>query len=312
MRREHVSSCIDLWVSQFDEANGALGCLSVSWRDDTSLLQTYLEEHVEKKQGIVAYSFGELVGFMAYDRLMFHGEETAISPIIGHASVPEGRVIIYREMYRYLAEVWVADGALNHIVASYTSDEKLVDTLVHLGFGVYVTDAYRGNNPIPDLDNVPIRRAELTDLAEVKRLAEEFRDYFLQSPLFLVTKNQKEEYYTGLLNDEKGIVFVAEKNDGLTGFLYVRENDEADVFSLVTKGIGVIDKLGAYVEESARGSGAALSLLNAAINWCIKRDISTIHVDYESANLLRSGFWGKYFTPALYSLKRRVNQDIMD
>jgi GNAT superfamily N-acetyltransferase len=249
---------------------------------------------------------------MAYDQFMFHGEETAISPIIGHASVPESRVIIYREMYRYLAEVWVADGALNHIITSYTSDEKLVETLFHLGFGVYVIDAFRGNNPIPDSDKVPIRKAELTDLAEVKRLAEEFREYFLRSPIFLVTKKENDGYYTRLLNDEKGTVFVTEKNDGLAGFLYVRENDEADRFTLAAKGIGMIDKLGAYIEESTRGSGAALSLLNAAITWCIERDIFIIHVDFESANLLGSGFWRKYFTPSLYSLKRRVNQDIMD
>lgn len=38
MTREHVSSCIDLWVSQFNEANEALEYLPVQWRDDTSLL----------------------------------------------------------------------------------------------------------------------------------------------------------------------------------------------------------------------------------------------------------------------------------
>ncbi|MCW4012860.1 MAG: GNAT family N-acetyltransferase [Candidatus Bathyarchaeota archaeon] len=312
MKREHVSSCIALWVSQFDEANDTLEYLPLQWRDDTSLLQTYLEGRIDKKQGIVAYSHGEMVGFMAYDRFMFHGEETAISPIIGHASVPESKVIIYREMYRYLAGVWVADGALNHIITSYSSDEKFVEALFHLGFGVYVIDAFRGNNQIPDPDKVPIRKAELKDLAEVKRLAKEFKEYMLQSPVFLVTRNQKDEYYTTLLNDEKGTVFVTEENGGLTGFLYVRENDEAEVFSLAAKGIGVIDMLGAYVEEPARGSGAALSLLNAAITWCIEHDIHIIHVDYESANLLGSGFWSKYFTPALYSLKRRANQDIMD
>ncbi len=312
MTQEHIPHCIDMWVSQFNEANETLEHLPVQWTDDTTLLQKYLEEHIEKKQGIVTYSHDEIVGFMVYDRFKFHGEETAIAPVIGHASVPQSRSIIYREMYRHLAGIWVADGALNHLVTCYTSDEKLVEVLFKLGFGVYVVDAFRGINPIPNSNTVSIREAKLTDLAEIKRLAEEFREYFLQSPVFLVTKQQNDDYYTSLLNDENGTIFVTEKKDGLTGFLYIRENDKPDRFALTTKGIGMIDKLGAYMEESARGSGAALSLLNAAINWCTERGIDNIHVDFESANLFASGFWSKHFTPSLYSLKRRVNQDILD
>lgn len=311
MALEHVSSCIELWVSQFIEANETLEYLPSQWIEDTSLLQAYLEEHIEKKQAIVAISQEVIVGFMCYDRFTFHGEETAISPIIGHASIPEGRPIIYREMYRKVAGIWVTDGALNHLITCYTSDRKLVDALFPLGFGVYVVDAFRGNNPISNTGNVPTKEATQDDLPEIKRLVNEFREYFLQSPVFLVTKQEDDEYYTNLLNDENGKIFVTEKTDGLTGFLYIRENDDADRFTLATKGIGMIDKLGAYMEESARGSRAALSLLNAVINWCKEQGIESIHVDFESANLFANGFWSKHFTPSLYSLKRRVNQDIL-
>lgn len=311
MTREHISHCIDLWVLNFNEANETIQYLPVQWSKDIGLLQNYLEEHVENKRGIVVYSHGELVGFMAYDRFKFHGEETAISPVIGHASVKQGKSIIYREMYRHIAGIWVIDGALNHLITTYPSDQSLVDSLFHLGFGVYVVDAFRGITPIPNPTQVPIREAKHTDLAEIKRLAKEFREYFLRSPVFLVTKQEDDEYYTSLLNDENGKVFVTENNDGLTGFLYIRVNDKSDVYSLAVKGVGKIDKLGAYMEESARGSGGALSLLNAAINWCNERGLETIHVDFESANLFASGFWSKHFTPSLYSLKRRVNQDIL-
>lgn len=312
MTREDISQCVELWVSQFNQANTTLEYMPVQWSKDTGVLEKYLDDRIEKNQGIVAYSQGELVGFMTYERFMFHGEETAISPIIGHASVPQSRSIIYRELYRHVAGIWVDDGALNHLVTIYPSDEKLVNALFRLGFGVYVVDAFRGNMPIPNSSKIPIREAKLSDLAEVKRLAKEFRKYFLQSPVFLVTKKENHEYYTSLLNDEKGKIFVTEKKDGLSGFLYIRENDKPDLYTLTTKGIGMIDKLGAYMEESARGSGAALSLLNAAINWCSERGIDTIHVDFESANLFASGFWSKHFTPSLYSLKRRVNQDILN
>lgn len=308
---EHVSSCIDLWVTQFNKANESLQCLPVQWGEDTSLLQSFLEKNIEKNQGIAAYSNGDLVGYMTYGQFSFHGEETIVSPIIGHASVPQSRSKIYREMYRKLAGKWVADGALNHIIGSYTSDKALIEALFQLGFGVYVVDAFRDNTPIPTNGNTPIREAKPSDLAEVKRLSEEFRAYFLQSPVFLVTKQENDEYFESILNDKNGTTFVTESKDGLTGLLYIRENDKSDVYSLAAKGLGKIDKLGAYMEESARGSGAGLDLLNAAIDWCRKREIDFIHVDFESANLFANGFWTKHFTPSIYSLKRRVNQDIL-
>jgi len=306
-----VPDCIKLWVSQFKEARGNLQHLPVQWSEDTDLLQSYLEQHLEKGQGIVSHSGGELVGFMTYDRFMFHGEETAFSPITGHASVPQGRSRIYQVMYRHLSGVWVSDGALNHMITSYTSDRELVDSLFHLGFGVYVVDGFRDVSPVPNTGNVTVREANLTDLAEVKRLATEFRHYFLQPPVFLVNKQEDDEYYSSLLNNKNGSVFVTESDCKLTGVLYIRINDKPDVYSLAAKGVGKIDKLGAYIEKSARGSGNGLVLLKAAVDWCGERGINIIHVDFESANLYASGFWTKHFTPSLYSLRRKVNQDIL-
>jgi GNAT superfamily N-acetyltransferase len=309
---DHVQGCIDLWVTQFKVARASNPNLPEAWLLNTSLLETYLCNHVEKNQGVVAYSKGELVGFMAYDQSMFHGEMTSFSPIIGHASIPESRSTIYRVMYSHISAIWVSSGSLSHMITSYTSDQSLVDTLFHLGFGVYVVDGFRGTKPITSGSSLPVREAKHSDLPEVKRLAEDFRQYFLGSPVFLVTKQQKDEYYTDLLDNPDGVTFVTENNEGLTGFLYVRVNDQPDVYALAAKGVGMIDKLGAFVDEKARGSGAAVELLKAAVDWCGARGLDVIHVDYESANLYGSGFWAKYFPPSLYSLRRKVNQDILD
>jgi len=248
---------------------------------------------------------------MAYDRFRFHEDETAFSPIIGHASVRQDRSRIYQVMYRHLSGVWVSDGVLNHMITSYSSDRKLVDSLFHLGFGVYVVYGFRDVSPVPNIGNVTVREANLSDLDEVKRLATEFRHYFLQSPVFLVNKQEDDEYYTSLLDNDNGSAFVTESDGKLSGILNIRINDKPDVYSLAAKGIGKIDKLGAYIEESARGSGNGLVLLNAAVGWCSERGITIVHVDFESANLYASGFWTKHFTSSLYSLRRKVNQDIL-
>lgn len=308
---DHVQSCIDIWVSQFKEAQASLPYLPEAWVRDTSLLETYLRSHVEKKQGIVAHSNGELVGFMAYDQSMFHGEMTSFAPIIGHASNPESRSTIYRVMYSHISDIWVSSGSLSHMITIYTFNQSLVDALFHLGFGVYVVDGFRGTEPISIGSSLPVRKARQSDLSEVKRLAEDFRRYLLRSPIFLVTKQQKDEYYSDLLDGPDGATFVTENDEGLIGFLYIRVNDKPDVYTLAAKGVGKIDKLGAFVDEEARGTGIAFELLKAAVDWCGARGLDTIHVDYESANLYGRGFWAKYFPPALYSLRRKVNQDLL-
>ena len=312
MTTDHIHDCVNLWVSQFIEARSQLPYLPEDWLNDTTLLEKYLTSHIEKEQGIVAHSGGVLAGFMAYDQLPFHGELTSFCPVIGHASVPENRSTVYRVMYRHLAEIWVSNGSLSHFITSYTSDKKLIDALFILGFGAYVIDGFRDSTPIKTpTSNIPVRKATHSDIPEVKRLAEDFRQYFLRSPIFLVSKQEQDEYYTELLNNNDGVTFVTENSNGLTGFLYVRVNDKPDIYQLAPKGVGKIDKLGAYVEEESRGTGAAVELLRAAVDWCREKGVEVIHVDHESANLQGGGFWAKYFTPSLYSLKRRINQDIL-
>ena len=119
MTHDHVTACIDLWVSQFKEARENLVSLPVLWSENTNLVQSYLKEHVKKGFGMVARSQDKIVGYMTYDRFNFHGEETTISPIIGHASVPHCRPTVYRVLYRHLSSVWVSDCSLNHIINNY-------------------------------------------------------------------------------------------------------------------------------------------------------------------------------------------------
>ena len=312
MTREYVSDCVRLWVTQFKEAREKLPDLPASWGADTVHLRSYLEQHVDKGQAIVAESHGRLVGYMAYDRSVFHGEETAFSPVLGHASVPGGRSTVYRAMYRYLSGVWVADRALNHIVICYTCDERLIEAMFHLGFGVYVVDCFKDTSRFSIQESVvAVREATVFDLDELTRLGEESRRFYREPPVFLVRNQEPRSYYESLLNREDGNVFVTEVEGKLAGFLYVSINDAADHYSLAARGVGLIDEIGAYVEPSSRGYGAGSALLGTAVDWCREKGVEVIHVDFESANLFASGFWPKYFTPSLYSLRRRVNMDIM-
>ena len=54
-----------------------------------------------------------------------------------------------------------------------------------------------------------------------------------------------------------------------------------------------------------------MSLLSYMLQWCNEKGIDYVHVDYESANLYASGFWPTHFVSTMFSVKRRVNPDIL-
>ena len=72
-----------------------------------------------------------------------------------------------------------------------------------------------------------------------------------------------------------------------------------------------IDPLGAYIKRECRGLGVGKKLLYELIAWSGQQDVTNIHVDFESANYHANQFWLNYFTPVLYSVKRRLNNDVI-
>jgi len=205
IREEHVQPSIELWTAQFKNVKNTVQDITGKWITDLTAIRLFLEEHAETGKGIVAKTYGDVIGYMVYDSLLFHGADTVYCPIMGHASVESGRARIYQEMYRNLSDVWVRDAVLDHIVTFFSLDVQLKRVLFNLGF----------------------------------------------------------------------------------------------------------DELGAYIQPSCRGHGIGARLLSYVLEWCREQRIDHIHVDYESANLYASGFWSKYFTPTMYSVRRRVNPDIL-
>jgi len=311
MREEYVQPSIELWTTQFEDVKSTVQDIPEKWITDLSAISLFLEEHVKTGKGIVAKTNRDVIGYMVYDKFPFHGADTAFCPIMGHASVESGRARIYQKMYKYFSDLWVKDTVLDHIVTFFSLDIQLKKVLFNLGFGLYVVDAFRSADPIDSNGSVSILKASLSDVEDVVRLGEESRSYYRESPLFLVRDKEKRKYYEDFIRNNGAAVFIAELHGKTAGFISIRKNCEDDIITLADKDTGMIDKLGAYIQPSYRGYGIGARLLSYVFEWCREQRIDHIHVDYESANLYASGFWPKHFTPTMYSVRRRVNPDIL-
>jgi len=309
-REEHIEPSIYLWTSQYKTAK-KFHTIPDNWGADSTSIREYLEEHAKTGKGIVAKTNGEIVGYMVYDKFPFHGAEIIYSSIVGHSSVESGKEKIYQKMYKYLSDIWVKNNVLDHIITFFSHEIQLKEALFNLGFGLYAVDLYRSVNPIDHVDSVSIQQASLDDADDIMRLGEEFGSYCLEAPLFFVRDNKKRQYYEDYLRDKDSAVFLAKHDGDIVGFMSIRKNCKDDIFTLADKNTGRIDMLGAYIQPFYRSQGIGVSLLSCVLQWCYEMGIDFVHVDYESANLYASGFWPTHFVSTMFSVKRRVNPDIL-
>ena len=310
IQEEHIQPAYDIWYKEYQKQKSMIKDLPEKWLTDSSLFKMFLKKHVKTGTGIIEKTGNRVVGYMVYDVFPFHGAKIVYIQIMGHSSVETNRVRIYQHMYKHLSELWVKDNILDHIFTFFESDTQLKNELYQRGFGLYAVDAYRSTEPIHSDGNVPILQASLNDINELMRLGEEFRIYMQEAPLFFVKDKVNRENIEDFIDNKDSAVFVAKVCGEIVGFMSVRKSNKNDIITLTNLDTGKIDELGAYIQPSSRGQGIGTGLLMSVIEWCRKLRIDHIHVDYESANLYASGFWPKYFTPAMYSVRRRVNPDI--
>ncbi|MBN1431133.1 MAG: GNAT family N-acetyltransferase [Anaerolineae bacterium] len=310
----HIPELHALWACRYQPVRAQYDYLPRAWLDDTSMFAHFIEQHVGEGNGIVTLLDDTVIGFMTYDAFDFHAEPTAFFPIMAHAAHEDYKLVAYSEMYNTLSQTLVDKGCLNHMMTFFAPDQRLQEYLYELGFGLYLVDAYRDQQPItpgtlsPDIE---VKRAHSEALDPLSTLVKESDSFYHQAPLFLMREADGKEAILEMLTDDNQAVFVAAKGKRLLGFIHVRCHDENDVFTLRDTSTATIDPLGAYIKKEYRGAGIGRQLLHEAITWCCRQNISTIHVDFESANYHANQFWPRYFTPILYSVKRRLNNDVV-
>ena len=278
------------------------------WMQNTELIEKFLKFKIEKEMAIVAKQEDRVVGFLAYDEFMFHGESTVFCPIIGHAALEEYKESAYLKLYESISREWVKRSIFNHMWTIFINDFKLKDILFELGYGSYLIDAFAQIGSEESIINTQnVTRATNEDIDILYELAEESKEYYRDAPLFLKRDSFSRDEVNDLVTNSN--VFIAKDKDDVIGVINLGVSDENNFIDMSVIGCGLVNEIGAYIKKEYRNKGIGLELLSAVKKCCRDKGIEYIHVDFETANLYGNKFWKKYFTPMLLSMKRSVNRD---
>lgn len=312
LKEKHLNEIKTLWNYQYDRIINKYKFLSENWKNDNNF-NNFIKSHIRNKNSIIVRYYGKIVGYMTYDMFDFHNEKTAFFPIMAHSAKEEYKASIYRIMYSYISDKLVQVGCLNHLFTYFALDETLKQYLFELGFGLYVVDAFQDVNfecKKRENNEFQIRKAEIKDIKNIHSILTEVNDYYQSAPLFLKRDIEKLEEVEECISGKNDVIFIALKANNIVGFINIRISEENDQITLVRKKTGLIDPLGAYIKKEYRQLGLGTHLLNKIFSWCNQNDMQNIHVDFESANQDAHQFWPKYFIPILFSVKRRINNDV--
>lgn len=208
---------------------------------------------------------------------------------------------------------WTSDGARTHLVAIPADEATVGDALLWLGYGMLVVDALR------DLDDASlaalpratpagtrIRRAGPDDLDAVLALDRGLRRHLVEAPTFLVLRaRQDPARIAARLADPDTATFIAEV--GGTPVAHLRVGPPGDDIALLVRDDDTASIDAAYTVPGRRGDGVAAALLGAAARWARDRGAVRLGVDFESANVLGTRFWTRWFRPAVISYCRRLD-----
>jgi len=253
---------------------------------------------------LLAWTFGE--GSTASS---FAPEEgLAVAP--GLPPMVARRVV--EELVAAAARAWVAGGIRNHVVNVPVDEAVVRDALTWLGYGMFVVNALRGLDdasmaalPAGAPAGVHVRRADPDDLAAVLLLDRGLRRHLVDAPTFLVLPDpQDPDEIASLLADPGTATFLAEDAGMPVAFLRVAVPGN-DVATLV-KDAGTLSITGAFTRADHRGGGVAAALVGVAAAWARERGHVRLGVDFESANILASRFWTRWFTPVVDAYVRRL------
>jgi len=313
LKKEHIPEAWRLWTAQYGAVRQRYGYLPQTWLDEASPFCSFIERHIENGSGIVADYGDTVVGYVVHDVFDFHGDRTAFVPITAHAADPAYKLVVYSELYTHLSQRLVERGCLNHIVTFFAADQALQAYLFELGFGLYVVDCYRDLQPIPPspaASDVRVRRATPEDADGLFALGQEVAAYYAQAPLFLRNERADKAELLDVLASPRHALFIATAEQDIVGYMGIRCHDEQDTITLKDPAAATLDPLGAYIREAYRGRGVGKSLLRQVVEWGRQQAITSIHVDFESANRYANQFWPKHFMPILHSARRHVNSDL--
>jgi len=311
MNESDIEQSIEIWLSRYKKYSSSNDNFPSYWTHSSTEIKDFLKQKVKDGCAVAAEADDRLIGYLAFDEFNFNGEDSVFCPSIGHAVIDAYSNEAYPLLYQAASKDWVGRNIFNHMWTINYNDTELKNALYDLGFGSYLIDAFSRTDVKLDADSgYEIRRAALNDTDILFTLAEESRQYYASSPLFLKRDQYSKNDISSII--ENSNVFIAFYSGIPTGFINLSVSQGNNCIDLSLKNCGLIDEIGAYIKPGHRSKGLGKDLLKNVFEYCSSNGIELIHVDFETANLFANKFWRKYFSPLLLSVRRTINKNIND
>ncbi len=309
----HAAAAAALVTAGTRRLRAAVPVLPASWTDD-AVVARLIRALAERGNGMALLVDGELAGFQAATLIDGHGGRWAYTPDVGHSapgardggSLDVDRIV--DRCYAALAERWVREACVEHVVTVLADDAATLAAFARLGFAPHVVDLVRDLSPV-DGAVIPagfeVRRAYPADAPAILDLHGGLVRHLRASPVFLRIPNAPAlELQRRRLADQATATFVAVSDGGAVAFL--RIGPSADDVSTIVRDPGTASITSAFTLPGHRGSGIGSALMDAAVGWAREAGYVRCAVDHEAANGEASRFWARHATPVAVSLARRL------
>ncbi|HEX5828114.1 MAG TPA: GNAT family N-acetyltransferase, partial [Candidatus Limnocylindrales bacterium] len=211
-------------------------------------------------------------------------------------------------LYAALAERWVREACVEHVVTVLADDDVALAAFGRLGFAPHVVDLVRDLSPVTGAALPPggeVRRAVPGDTPAVGELHAGLVQHLRASPVFLrIPGAPAAEIQRRRIADPDGAVFLATVDDRPVAFL--RIGPSADDVATIVRDPGTASITNAFTVPGLRGAGIGSALLAEAVAWAREAGYVRVGVDHEAANREAGRFWGRHATPVAISLARRL------
>jgi GNAT superfamily N-acetyltransferase len=302
--REHVAGAAVLAATHVSMLRQRLALVPERWTEPDAYVER-LERLIEGGSAAVALEGGSLVGYLGGFGWERAGLSNVHSPEWANVSVGERAVEVRQQLYAVLAERWLAEGRTVHYIGLLPHDSAAFEALGWLGFGHSNVDGLRSVAPVPPGPPIDVRPARPADAHAVLELHLGLRDHLASTPVFLALEEPMSVAdMAARLSRDNEVTLLASDERGPVAFLQIgpASNDA----STIIRDEGTASITGAFTRPDRRGDGVATTLLNTALEWAREQGYVRCSVDWESANLLATQFWMRYFDLVGISVRRRI------
>ena len=306
LTQEYLEPAVDLFIENYKYEQEHSPLLPSRVIDEPTWIRGVLQTKLANP-GVAVVEQNHLLAYMVTDdQFQWKGQQAAIVLEYCHSATVTRKRELYQRMYMHLAQEWVNHHIHLHLIRHFAHDTILQETLYHLGFGAILAERLRDCSAFDKRHDVAISIEQ--DVSKFINIQTEHNRYYPKAPIFILKPTERQEVLAGLEEHaQQGDVFLAyyEQQEPCAYMIIGKSTIDGEGFLLEQTNTAQIKS--AYARPEIRGKGIGFALLQRAIQWSQHQGYERIFVEHETANIYGGNFWGKYFSPFVYSSMRYID-----